>query len=121
MSVTVLAFGIAALLSAAGQTPTKADFSQDFDYAWREIGTTYAYFDAKATAWGDVPRLYAGDLQRVTTREEFVVLLERMVGELYDHHAQLTVNLPTSSRLVPSGTDLWAEWRGGGSGDQPGP
>jgi carboxyl-terminal processing protease len=35
------------------------------------------------------------------------------MDELYDPHAQLTVNTPTSPRLVPSGTDLWAEWRGG--------
>jgi hypothetical protein len=37
------------------------------------------------------------------------------MDELYDPHAQLTVNTPTSPRLVPSGTDLWAEWRAGGA------
>ena len=33
----------------------------------------------------------------------------------YDQHAQLTVNLERSPRLVPSGTDLWAEWREDGA------
>ncbi len=110
----VLAIGIAftGQLSAADQTPTKDDFIQDFDYASREIGSTYAYFDAKATSWSDVPRLYRADLQRVTTRDEFVGLLERVLDELYDPHAQLNVNTATSPRLVPSGSDLWAEWRG---------
>jgi carboxyl-terminal processing protease len=102
-----------ALLSAADQSPAKADFKQDFDYAWRSIASTYGYFEAKATCWNDVPRLYASDLQRVTTRLDFVGLLERVLDELYDPHIQLTVNTATSPRLVPSGTDLWAEWRGG--------
>jgi C-terminal processing protease CtpA/Prc len=112
---TILAIGITTtdLLSAADQSPTKDDFNQDFDYAWRRIASTYGYFDAKATSWSDVPRLYNGELQRVTTRADFVGLLERVLDELYDPHTQLTVNTATSPRLVPSGTDLWAEWRGG--------
>lgn len=110
--VSVVGIAFAGLLSAADKNPTKDDFRQDFDYAFREIGTTYAYFDAKATSWSDVPRLYADDLQGVKTREDFVGLLERVLDELYDPHAQLNVNTATSPRLVPSGTDLWAEWRG---------
>jgi C-terminal processing protease CtpA/Prc len=112
---TVLACGIlvASALSEADKSLAKVDFEQDFDFACQQIASTYAYFDEKATAWNDVPRLYAGDLRRVTTRDEFVGLLERVVDELYDPHAHLTVNTPTSPRLVPSGTDLWAEWRGG--------
>jgi carboxyl-terminal processing protease len=112
---TILGIGIttAALLSAANQSPTKDDFKQDFDYMWRRIASTYAYFDAKATSWNEVPRLYDSDLQRVTTRAGFVGLLERVLDELYDPHTQLTVNTATSPRLVPAGTDLWAEWRGG--------
>jgi carboxyl-terminal processing protease len=31
---------------------------------------------------------------------------------LYDPHAHLGVNTASSPRLVPSGTDLWAEWQG---------
>ena len=99
-------------MAAAGQVPSKTNFDQDFELAWRRIASTYAYFDVKATAWKDVPRLYADDLARVATKDEFISLLERVVDELYDPHAQLTVNTPTSPRLVPSGTDLWAEWRG---------
>lgn len=109
----MLAVGITALLSAAGQSPAKNDFDQDFDFVWRTVASTYGYFDAKATSWSDVPRLYNSDLQRVTTRQEFIDLLERVLDELYDPHTQLTVNTATSPRLVPSGTDLWAEWRGG--------
>lgn len=92
---------------------THDEFRQDFDTAWRAASARYAYFDAKATSWADVPKLYADDLQRVSTRDGLVALLEEVLNELYDSHAQLNVNLANSPRLVPSGTDLWAQWRRG--------
>jgi len=104
------------LLGAAGfscfSAQTEDDFQQDFDTAIRRIDAMYAYFDVKALKWAEMSNLYAADIRGVTNRDQFVALLERMVDELYDPHAQLTVNLPSSPRLVPSGTDLWAEWRG---------
>jgi len=107
----LLSIGITVPLLGMAQTPD--DFSQDFNTAWRRTTSMYAYFDTKATAWADVPKLYAEDLRRLTTRDEFVVVLEQVLDELYDPHAQLNVNSATSPRLVPSGTDLWAEWRDG--------
>jgi carboxyl-terminal processing protease len=107
----LLIVGLTAPLALRAQT--RGDFRQDFDTAWHAVADHYAYFDAKSTAWADIPKLYADDLERVTTRDQFVALLERVVDELYDPHAQLNVNLATSPRLVPSGTDLWAEWRDG--------
>ncbi|MDQ6893077.1 MAG: S41 family peptidase [Acidobacteriota bacterium] len=107
--------GLLALGAAAPEPPevTHGSFEEDFQSAWREIGSMYAYFQKKATRWNDVPRLYAPDLARVSNKGEFIDLLERVMDELYDPHAQLTVNTPASPRLVPSGTDLWAEWRAG--------
>jgi carboxyl-terminal processing protease len=107
--------GLLALGAAAPEPPKlpHGSFEEDFQSTWREIGSKYAYFDKKATRWSDVPRLYAPDLARVSNKREFIDLLERVMDELYDPHAQLTVNTPASPRLVPSGTDLWAEWRAG--------
>jgi carboxyl-terminal processing protease len=111
---------LAGVLAAAGlgvveTAPQAVDFASDFHYAWREIGSTYAYFDRKGTRWNEIPKLYAADLGRVRTRAEFIELMERVVDELYDPHAQLTVNSGSSFRLVPSGTDLWAEWHDRGA------
>jgi C-terminal processing protease CtpA/Prc len=107
------ALAIAAATRWADATPRRNDFRKDFEFACAQIASTYAYFDAKATSWADVPRLYDRDLQRVATRGQFIGVLERVLDELYDPHAQLTVNTPSSPRLVPSGTDLWAEWQEG--------
>ncbi len=107
----LLTIGVTAPLLLTAQT--QDDFRKDFDTAWRAATARYAYFDTKVTSWADIPKLYADDLQRVATRDDFVVLLEHVLDELYDPHAQLNVNLASSPRLVPSGTDLWAEWRSG--------
>src|SRR5437870_2197523 len=105
--------GLFALAATAAPELPHDSFEEDFRTAWREIATTYAYFDRKATRWDDVPRLYAAELARVGNKRELIELLEKVIDELYDPHAQLTVNTPASPRLVPSGTDLWAEWHGG--------
>ncbi len=106
----ILAAGLAWTSCLFAQS--QSDYQQDFDVAIREIAANYAYFDAQAH-WNDVASLYATDLRSVKSRDEFVALLENVVDELYDPHAQLNTNLPRSFRLVPSGTDLWAEWQGG--------
>ena len=107
----LLCIGVTAPLLPSAQTPDA--LRHDFHTAWLAVGERYAYFDAKATSWADVPRLYADDLQRISTRDDLVALLERVLDELYDPHAQLNVNLANSPRLVPSGTDLWAQWKRG--------
>ncbi len=103
--------GLAAVVPLHAQ-PAGETYRTDFATAWREVAATYAYFDLKATKWSEIPQLYAPDLARVSTRDEFIGLMEKVLDELYDPHAQLTVNTAASPRLVPSGTDLWAEWRG---------
>ena len=107
----VLVIAVAAPLVPRAQTPD--ELRQDFDTAWRTASDRYAYFDAKATSWADIPSLYADELRQVSTRDGLIALLEHVHDELYDPHAQLNVNLANSPRLVPSGTDLWAEWRHG--------
>ena len=92
--------------------PQRSPWAADFRFACEHISSSYAYFDVKATRWSDVPGLYENDLANVHDKREFVMLMERVVEELYDSHAQLTTNTASSPRLVPSGTDLWAEWHG---------
>lgn len=89
------------------------DYAADFGTLCAQIGSTYAYFDTKPLQWDRVCDLYRPDLARVGNREEFVTLLEKVIDELHDPHSQLNTNTAKSYRLVPSGADLWAEWRDG--------
>lgn len=85
---------------------------EDFDFMWSEIRSSYAYFDKKSTDWERVKAIYRPQLGSVTTRDEFVGLLEKVLEELYDPHAHLNTNTAASPKLIPTGTDLWAEWNG---------
>ena len=93
--------------------PDARTIKEDVDALVRYVAENYAYFDQKTIAWSSIPQLYAEDLNRVKTQQEFVAVLERIVEELYDHHAHLNTNTAASPRLVPSGADLWAVWQNG--------
>jgi len=88
-------------------------FRQDFDYLWSQLRDNYAYFDKKETDWGRVRDVYRPMAARVSDRREFVTFLERVLDELYDPHTHLKVNTSRSTRLIPTGLDVWAEWQGG--------
>jgi C-terminal processing protease CtpA/Prc len=119
---TLVAFGLvtAALLpvrSAAAQAAPRGTLSakqylEDFDELWTFVRDQYAYFHLKQTDWDRVRMVYRPRAARIGSRDGLVGLLESVIGELYDSHAHLGVNTPASPRLIPTGTDLWAEWRG---------
>ncbi len=88
----------------------KQDYLADFDFFWTSVRDHYAYFDRKQTDWNLVRTTYRPQADTVRSRRAFVRLLERALAELYDNHASLGTNRPDSRRLVPSGSDVAAEW-----------
>ena len=99
--------------AGAQQSFTREQFTSDFDYLWASLRDNYVYFDKKDTDWNKVRELYRPRLAGVRIESDFVTLLERVLDELYDNHTSLNTNLRTSPRLVPTGLDVWAEWRNG--------
>ncbi|MBC8031108.1 MAG: peptidase [Pyrinomonadaceae bacterium] len=107
--VVLLCFFVEAL--PAPQTNfTRQQYEEDFDRLWQGISDDYAYFDKKQTDWNKVREIYRPQIGAIKTRGEFVALLESVLEELYDFHTHLNTNTAASPRLVPSGTDIWAEW-----------
>jgi len=98
------------LVNGNCQQITSDQFREDFNYFWSTIKTDYCYWHKKKTNWDTVRLMYLNDVDTVTGRTGFVMLLEKMFYELYDHHASLNTNTPESQRLVPSGEDVWAEY-----------
>jgi C-terminal processing protease CtpA/Prc len=92
---------------------TPGHFTEDFEYLWAQLRDNYAYFDQKETDWKRVLEVYRPKAAGVADRREFVTFLERVLDELYDPHTHLKVNTARSTRLIPTGLDVWAEWRGG--------
>ena len=97
--------------TAPGGRLSTAAYIDDFDAAWTFVRDRYAYFDQKNTDWDRVRAIYRPQAARATSRDAFLGVLEDVIEELYDHHAHLGTNTARSPRLVPSETDLWAEWR----------
>lgn len=109
----LLLSGPAHFKARAQEGVTPEQFTQDFDYLWSQLRDDYAYFDRKETDWGRVREFYRPRASGVGSRREFVTLLERVLEELYDPHTHLKVNTRRSTRLIPTGLDVWAEWVGG--------
>ncbi len=106
-----LFFPIFALGQSAKSMSRK--FKPDFDFFWQSINENYCYFDKKQTDWNGVKEIYAPIFDTISTRDQFVMELEYVFYEIYDHHASLNTNTNYSQRLVPSGTDIWAEFING--------
>lgn len=100
-------------LRPGAQDLTKAQYREDFNFFLNTVKTDYCYWDKKQTDWEKVKAIYEPSLDTVNTKTSFVLLMEKLFYELYDHHASLSTNTAESQRLVPSGTDLWAEYING--------
>ena len=119
---TLIFFSVSLLFGISVGTPLRAgqnvpltthQYEEDFDFLWKEMADSYAYFDQKQTDWQQVKRRYRPQTSTVTNRAEFIGLLERTLEELYDFHCNLNTNTESSPVLVPTDADLWAEWRQG--------
>jgi len=91
----------------SAQEVTNQQNKKDFDYFWTTIKTNYCYWDKKQTDWHKVKAIYSPLVDTITSKRSFVLLLEKVFYELYDHHASLSTNTSKSQRLVPSSTDMW--------------
>ena len=92
---------------------TAEQYEEDFDFLWETFGADYAYFDEKQTDWERVRTIYRPRARSVTTTSEFVALMETVLEELYDDHIHLNTHTASSPNIVPSRTDIWAEWKDG--------
>ena len=92
---------------------TAEQYEEDFDFLWETFRKDYVYFDEKRTDWERVRTIYGPKVRSVTTTSEFVALMETVLEELYDDHVHLNTHTPSSPNIVPSRTDLWAEWKDG--------
>lgn len=85
-------------------------FAEDFLEFWNDVKNNYAYFDKKHTDWEKVKTVYLPRAEKARHRNDLITILENAIEELYDNHFSLNTNLESSTRLVPTGLDIWAEW-----------
>lgn len=85
-------------------------YASDFDRFCTDIGNYYAYFDQKPIDWVRACTDLRPLAQEAHSREAFVAVLEKTLGELHDFHAHLATSNEHSPRLVPTDSDLRARW-----------
>jgi Peptidase family S41 len=88
-----------------------ARYRYDVSAIAQAVENHYVYLARKAVDWPMAERLAEQAADSVTSKKELVAVLERFLDNLYDAHATLRANTMASPRLVPSGLDVWAEWR----------
>jgi len=88
------------------------DYAGDFDHLWSTLDREYAYFATRDVDWKAVAAKFRPQAAAAKSRDEFVGVLEKTLETLTDFHLHLRTNTPQSTKLVPSGADIWAEWRG---------
>ncbi|MEP6949586.1 MAG: S41 family peptidase [Ginsengibacter sp.] len=100
-------------LNGSAQAFTSKQYKEDFEYFWNSINDNYCYFNKKKTDWNAIKKMYAPQIDTISSRTSFVTILEQLFYELYDHHCSLNTNTNFSRRLVPTGADLWGEYING--------
>ncbi|SEK31353.1 carboxyl-terminal processing protease [Aquimarina amphilecti] len=85
-------------------------YQKDFDYYWNTVDQYFAYFDVQNVDWNEVRRIYQPSVDTIQRGDDFVRLLEMTNNELYNGHIGLNTNLASSSRLIPTGTDIWVSY-----------
>ncbi|MEO1967472.1 MAG: S41 family peptidase [Sphingomonadaceae bacterium] len=82
----------------------------DLDWLIDQIGTHYVYLPHSGLDLDRLRALYRPEAASATTHAAWLHVLESLIGELHDDHATLRANTPSSPQLIPTGTDLWAEF-----------
>jgi C-terminal processing protease CtpA/Prc len=84
-------------------------YEKDFNEFWNDINNNYAYFDQQQINWNKVKDIYQPQVKPITTDNDFIKLLEKVLNELYNGHVSLNTNLNSSNNLIPSGQDMFVQ------------
>lgn len=104
---------IACASSAVARPPTAAaqSFVADFDRLLRLIDHAYIYRTDSGCDTALLREQLRPHALAATSFKETLPVLERAVECLHDNHATFNTNLDSSTRLVPSDLQVWAQWQ----------
>ena len=100
------------LAALAIQSTFPGDYTKDLHELISAFDQYGAYVHSDGINLTELESKYLSKFRLVKDRDQLLTHLESLVGELHDFHASLGTNNDSSPRLVPSGTDLVARWKG---------
>lgn len=87
-------------------------YREDFLEFWEDCNTHYAYFKEQGIDWNKVKEIYLPATDTIKNKYEFTRFLEQVINEFHNGHISLNQNYTTSNRILPSGSDIFAEKKG---------
>ena len=90
----------------ASESEAEKALIKDIDYVCSIVREKYIYFDDKISDWDKACKLANSEANSFPAEPYPLVVLERLLEELYDPHVSLGVNSQASPMLVPSGADI---------------
>lgn len=101
--------------SRAGDDADRGAFrgAADFDRLLQAIERNYAYLPDSGCDLGLLNGQLRPRAQAAADPGALIPVLESALECLHDPHAHLGANLSSSTRLIPSALDAWAEWHDG--------
>ncbi len=102
---------LACLLICHATGKAQLSYKDDFAAYWNLINENFAYFHLQKTDWEKVKKHYQAEADTINSKTAFVRFLEKVNHELYNGHISLNTNLPSSNKLIPSGSDLWVIYK----------
>ncbi len=100
---------IVVVLFVCFQAFAQNKYEEYFLEFWNDYNNHYAYFEEQGIDWIKVKTIYQPQAAKVTSDYEFTKLLEKVVNELHNGHVTLQNNFTDSNRIIPSGSDIYAE------------
>ncbi len=92
---------------AIDESNSPPDFKADILQTCNEIPNVYAYFNDRESIWNEACAKALVDIEQADSGRDFLIVLERLLDDLFDAHISLNTNSSQSPRLVPSGSDVW--------------
>ncbi|MGY3793163.1 S41 family peptidase [Aquimarina sp. 433] len=99
------------ILGIVSSSFAQTKYQKDFNTYWETVDQYFAYFDVQKTNWDKVRSIYQPIVDTIQNDDDFIRLLEMTNNELYNGHIGLNRNLASSSRVIPSGTDIWVSYK----------
>ncbi|AXT55550.1 peptidase [Aquimarina sp. AD1] len=104
-------FRIIIILLVSYSSIAQTKYQKDFNYYWSTVDRYFAYFDTQQIDWNEVRRIYQPSVDTIQNGDDFIRLLEMTNNELFNGHIGLNTNLNSSSRMLPTGTDIWVTYK----------
>lgn len=104
---------LSSLLGIVAHLGSPGDYVKDFDVLMSDLDQYGAYTREDSFDFKRITATYRGRVASATNRDQALAVFEDVMGELHDFHASLSTNNNSSPKLVPSGTDIIAEWQRG--------